>query len=83
MSPEKENTFRALKDEPLLMTSIWCRFGIHKWTRYSEPAKLGTTYCGSVFSPGRGGYYAIMIQEKRCVNCNIPSHRQHFLFEKG
>lgn len=81
MSPEKENTFRALKDEPLLMTSIWCRFGIHKWTRYSEPSKRGTTYVhDSLFS--RPGYYAIMIQEKRCVNCNIPSHRQHKLFEE-
>lgn len=80
MSPEKENTFRALKDEPLLMTSIWCRFGIHKWTRYSDPAKLGTTY---VVSPFRSAYYTIMIQEKRCVNCNIPSHRQYKLFEKG
>jgi hypothetical protein len=80
MSPEKENTFRALKDEPLLMTSIWCRFGIHKWTMYSEPVKLGTAYVSSLFS--RDGYYAIMMQKKRCVNCNIPSHRKHKLFER-
>jgi len=80
MSPEKENTFRALKDEPLLMTSFWCKFGIHKWTRYTEPTKLGTRYRVGMFTPT--GYYHIMSQEKRCVNCNITSHRHYELFEK-
>lgn len=76
MSPEKENTFRALKDEPLLMTSKWCRFGIHKWTRYNDPVKIGTTFKS-------GEYHAVMRQEKRCVHCNIPSHRTYYLYEKG
>jgi hypothetical protein len=81
MSPEKENTFRALKDEPLLMTSHWCKFGIHKWTRYTDPTKLGTRYRVSAFAPT--GYYSIMIQEKRCVHCNIPSHRKYELFSSA
>lgn len=37
MSPEEENTFRTLKEELLLRTSFWCRFGIHKWTKWSKP----------------------------------------------
>lgn len=79
MSPEKENTFRALKDEPLLMTSHWCKFGIHKWTKYNEPVKLGTKYVVGIVS--YTGYYALMSQERRCIHCNTPSHRQHRIFE--
>ena len=74
MSPEKENTFRALRDEPLLMTSFWCIFGIHKWTRYTDSERVGLTY-------KNGAYHAVMRQEKRCVHCNIPAHRVHYLFE--
>jgi len=33
---EKLNTFRALKEEDLLVTSRWCRFGWHSWTKYRE-----------------------------------------------
>ena len=77
MSPEKENTFRALKDEPLLMTSHWCKFGIHKWTRYTDPVRIGRNEIAT------SAYYAIMRQEKRCVHYNIPAYRIHYLFEKG
>lgn len=76
MSAEKENTFRALKDERLLMTSIWCIFGIHKWTRYSDPVKIETTY-------SNGAYRSIMRQDKRCVHCNIPAYREYKLYERG
>lgn len=74
MSPEEENTFRALKDEPLLMTSFWCKFGIHRWTKYTDPVKVGLKYRYS-------SYYLILRQEKRCVHCNIPSYRTHLCLE--
>ena len=32
-----ENTFRALKDSPLIATRIGCRFGLHKWTKWDTP----------------------------------------------
>ena len=37
MDVEKENTFRALKDEELLVTSFWCRVGWHTWEHWSAP----------------------------------------------
>ena len=33
----KENIIRKLKEEPLLVTSFWCRFGLHNWNKYNEP----------------------------------------------
>ena len=67
MSPEKENTIRALRNEPLIMTSVWCIFGIHKWTKYSNPESIGTKYF-----PGKrpSGYYKVINQEAFCVHCN-------------
>ena len=37
MNAKKENTFRALTDEPLINTSWLCRFGWHRWTVWSDP----------------------------------------------
>jgi hypothetical protein len=79
MSPEKENTFRALRDEPLLMTSVFCRFGIHKWTKYQDPYKAGTKYRPSAIP---GGYYGVYLQHRSCVNCNQDDHRKLYLFER-
>lgn len=53
---EKENTFRALKDEPLLIKSWLCRFGWHQWTEWSE-----------VYVPKGGGNN---LQHGHCANCN-------------
>ena len=40
MTPKEENTFRALKDEPLLATNpIRCFLGWHKWTKYGDPRR--------------------------------------------
>jgi hypothetical protein len=69
MSPVKENTFRALKDEPLLATSKLCWLGFHKWTRLGEPVKAGTRYLSF------GGWHNILVQEKRCVHCNKVSYK--------
>ena len=41
MDLEKENTFRALKDEPHLVTAMGCRFGWHRWTYWGEPYRIG------------------------------------------
>lgn len=32
---EKLNTFRTLQDLPPAVTSFWCRFHIHTWTKWS------------------------------------------------
>ena len=62
MNAAKENTFRALREEELLVTFWGCRFGIHKWTKYREPvARLGKW--GS----------DITVQERRCSSCNIAN----------
>jgi hypothetical protein len=79
MSPEKENTFRALKDEPLLMTSVFCRFGIHKWTKYGESYRTGLKYRPNAIP---GGYYAVMLQHRSCANCNQEDHRKFYLYER-
>jgi|FreactTroBogLake_1042271.scaffolds.fasta_scaffold00557_16 hypothetical protein len=59
-SAEKENVFRVLKDEPLLVTSFWCRFGWHRWLKWSEPKK--------------DGIHAV--QTRTCSSCNLWSRRR-------
>ena len=56
MNIEAENTFRALKDDPLLITSWLCRFGWHRWTQWSE-----------VYLPKNG---TNNIQHAHCDCCN-------------
>jgi hypothetical protein len=56
MNIEKENTFRALKDEPLLITSLLCRFGWHRWTQWSD-----------VYLPKNA---STNIQDAHCGCCN-------------
>ena len=58
MSAEKENVFRTLREEELLVTFWGCRFGIHKWTKYREPEKE------------REGLYVVVSQQRRCGSCN-------------
>lgn len=60
---EKENTFRALRDEPALSTHpILCRIGFHKWLKWGEPKR----------SPA-----SIYIRQARyCACCNIYSERK-------
>lgn len=44
MTPEKENTFRALANEPPLATQpIRCWLGWHKWLKYGEPRRSPNT----------------------------------------
>lgn len=56
MNIDKENTFRALKDQPAIISSWLCRFGWHRWTEWSE-----------VYLP-KGG--AANIQHAHCACCN-------------
>ena len=36
---DSENTFRALKGEPLFVDRWQCRVGLHRWGRWSEPQR--------------------------------------------
>jgi hypothetical protein len=56
MNAEKENTFRAIGDKPLIVTSWLCRFGIHRWEQWSDP-----------YIPKNG---QSNIQTRACIHCN-------------
>lgn len=36
---DPENTFRALKGEPLFVDRWQCQVGLHRWGRWTEPKK--------------------------------------------
>jgi hypothetical protein len=58
MNIEKENTFRALKDEPLLAKHQWrCRLGLHSWMPWEEPISI------------RHGTWDFIEQYRRCGFC--------------
>lgn len=61
---EKQNTFRILKDETPLMTSVWCRFGIHNWTKWDEGRQGKHTSAISMTTS------KVIYQYRRCGNCN-------------
>ena len=63
MNAAKENTFRALREEELLVTFWGCRFGIHKWTKYREPDIV------------REGRYEYQRPERRCGFCNVANRK--------
>jgi hypothetical protein len=56
MNVAKENTFRALKDERLIVDSFLCRIGWHRWTTWSNP-----------YIP-KGGQ--VNLQDSHCAVCN-------------
>jgi len=60
---ESRNTFNRLTDRPLLVTSFWCKFGIHKWQKWSEPFKENSL---SLYS----------YQKRFCDSCNIVDTKQ-------
>jgi hypothetical protein len=61
MSAEKENIFRTLREEELIVPFWGCRFGLHKWTKWREPEKIDE------------GIYTFYIQQRRCSSCNKAS----------
>lgn len=58
MNVDKENTFRVLKEEPLLARKQWhCRVGLHTWLPWNEPQK------------NRHGAYDYVEQYRKCGFC--------------
>ena len=59
MKTSVENTFRAINGQELLVSRFLCRFGNHKWTKYSEPIKeiRETEIC--------------CIQKRYCIGCGL------------
>lgn len=58
MNIEKENTFRALKDAPLLARHQWrCRLRLHSWLPWEDPKKM------------RHGAYDYVEQYRTCGFC--------------
>lgn len=53
---DPENTFRALKDQPLFVERWQCRLGLHRWTKWSDPERKGSHI-----------YY---YHHRFCVDCN-------------
>lgn len=65
MNVDKENTFRALKDQDLFATrQWWCRFGIHTWLKWGPPIK------------NRRGAYDYVEQFRECGCCGHVERRQ-------
>lgn len=59
MKVEHENLIRTLKDQPTLVSSILCRLGWHRWTKWINlPVTL--RYDGT----------KVRYQERYCVHCN-------------
>ena len=67
MTSEEENTFRILKDEEPIITSKWCFWGFHKWTKWNN-TKRNENY-----------REAWIIQTKVCVHCNDFKERKRIL----
>lgn len=61
---EANNTLRALKDQPPLVTSFLCRFGWHNWEQWGAPRR----------SPS-----SIYVRQGRyCCQCNkYDEHKFH------
>lgn len=54
-----DNTLRALKDQPLFVERWQCKFGWHRWTKWSD----------ILYS--KGGTFAE--QQRYCVDCGRVS----------
>jgi len=57
---EKTNTLRALKEETLLVTSWFCRFGWHQWAKWQD-------------TPNGSDY---IYQKRYCAHCNLVEQRR-------
>lgn len=76
MNAEKENTFRALRDEELLVTSKWCRFGIHRWTKW----RANTCESSITYRFGNLGRYYVF--NRKCVHCNYIDQSRRWMQEQ-
>lgn len=57
------NTFRALKDEPLL-ARVACKFGFHTWTRW----ETGTIR--------EFGFSKFLPHQRVCIHCNLHDMKE-------
>jgi len=64
---EVENTARILKGQDLLVTSFWCRFGWHSWTKWGTPYQVDK----------RSDKF---VQSKSCSHCNEYRIRKAYPF---
>lgn len=67
MSVEEDNTFRVLKGDDPLISSRWCWWGIHTWTKWNNE-KVVKTYHDSY-----------VIQRKECAHCGDFTERKKTL----
>lgn len=56
----KENTFRALKDQELFVDRWQCRWGWHRWSRWANPTER----------------YGRLVQARHCVDCDCVTTRR-------
>jgi hypothetical protein len=59
---EKINTWRTLQDLPPAVTSFWCRFNRHTWTKWSDPV-----------TPQHSLYAS---QTRVCIHCNTQDYKK-------
>lgn len=64
---EAKNTMNILADKRLLVTSVWCRIGIHNWQKWSAPIIC----CVDGFTTDYKS-----IQERYCDNCHKRNVRE-------
>lgn len=58
----KENTFRALKDQELFVERWQCRVGLHRWLKWSDIEKKSSNIYG--------------YQRRYCADCNQGQTRR-------
>jgi hypothetical protein len=59
---EKTNTWRALQDLPPVVTSFWCRFHWHNWTKWSDVQSSNSTIWAQ--------------QHRYCIHCNSVDEKR-------
>ena len=59
---ESTNTWRALQELPPAVTSFWCRFNLHTWTKWSNPVQQS---------------HSIFVSQTRCcIHCNSQDYKR-------
>jgi len=58
---EARNTFNAIAGRQQVVTSMWCKFGLHRWQKWSD-----------IRNENKPGYSTIYhrIQDRYCDSCN-------------
>ncbi len=59
---EKLNTFRTLQELPPAVTSFWCRFKLHNWTKWGDVISSNSTIWAR--------------QHRYCVHCNTVEEKK-------